>query len=68
MDSKPVSKSKSIWFNVVGGLFTAMEAFTGLIQAHVSANVYLIMLTISVAGNFALRFYTDKRVTLKPES
>ena len=64
-EAKPISKSKTFWFNIVGGLFTAMEAFTGLVQAHVSTNVYLLMLTVSVAGNFALRFYTDKAVTIK---
>ena len=64
-EAKPVSKSKSIWFNVIGAALTAMEAFSGAVQPHISANVYLIMLTVSVAGNFALRFYTDKAVTIK---
>ena len=64
-ETKKLSESKTFWFNIIGALFTAMEAFTGLVQAHVSTNVYLVMLTISVAGNFALRFYTDKAVTVK---
>ena len=64
-ETKKLSESKTFWFNIIGALFTAMEAFTGLVQPHVSVNVYLVMLTISVAGNFALRFYTDKAVTVK---
>ena len=59
---KPVSKSKYIWFNSIGALLTAFEAFTGIIQPHVSINVFLIMTTIAVAGNAALRFYTSQPI------
>ena len=65
METKKLSESKTFWFNLVGALLTSMEVFTGAVQSHVSANVYLAMLTVSVAGNFALRFYTDKAVAIK---
>lgn len=59
---KPASQSKYIWFNSIGALLTAFEAFTGIIQPHVSMNVFLIMTTIAVAGNAALRFYTSQPI------
>lgn len=65
METKKLSESKTFWFNLIGALFTSLEAFTGVAQAHIPANVYLAMLTISVSGNFALRFYTDKAVAIK---
>ena len=62
METKPVSQSKYIWFNAIGGLLTAFEAFTGMIQAHIPVPVYLTLLGVSVFGNIVLRFYTDKAI------
>lgn len=59
---KPASKSKTIWFNVIQAIFALAEGVTGIMQQHVSFNVYLIMLSISIGGNAALRYYTTQSI------
>lgn len=65
METKKAIESKTFWFNMIGALLTSLEAFTGAAQSQIPVNAYLVMLTISVSGNFALRFYTDKAVAIK---
>ena len=62
-EAKPASKSRTIWFNVIGAFLTAIEGFTGALEAVMSREVYLALLAIAVGGNAVLRFYTTQPLT-----
>lgn len=63
MDEKEISKSKTIWFNIVGAILTTMEAFTGALQSIMGHEAYLALLAVSVGGNAILRFYTSQPIS-----
>ena len=58
-EAKPISKSKTFWFNFIGALLTVLEVFTNVLKDNISDNAHLIMLAIAVGGNAALRYYTS---------
>ena len=58
--SKPLSESKTLWFNIIGAALTTLEAFTGALHSVLSDSAYLALLAVAVAGNAALRFYTSQ--------
>ena len=62
-EAKPITKSRTIWFNVIGAFLTAIEGFTGALEAVMSREVYLALLAIVVGGNAVLRFYTTQPLT-----
>ncbi len=61
-DKKHFLTSKTIWFNLVAGLFAVLSSHTELLISYLSDGGYFTVLMIVSAGNTYLRFITDKGV------
>jgi hypothetical protein len=62
-DCKHPAKSKLLWFNgAMMFLFAMLEQTTPALKAVLPPDIYGWLLVASSAGNFALRFYTDKPI------
>ena len=57
--NKPFWKSKTFWFNVVGGVIVLLQYIGTLHIVNPTT-----MSTIMVVGNFLLRFVTKTGITL----
>ncbi|SEO77238.1 hypothetical protein [Nitrosovibrio sp. Nv6] len=60
--SKPASKSKTLWFNLIGAVFVTLEAFTGALHGVMSDTAYFALLAVSIGGNAALRYFTSQAI------
>lgn len=62
-DCKHPAKSKLLWFNgVMMFVFAMLEQITPALKAVLPPDIYGWLFVASCAGNFALRFYTDKPI------
>ena len=61
---KPVSHSKTIWFNIGVGVCSLLAEQSGLMQSMLSDKYYLAFMIIISSINIYLRSITDTAVSL----
>lgn len=67
METKPVWKSKTFWFNLLVGLLTLLDANMGYIQQFAPEQVYLYIAAGVAAVNLFLRTITKQAVGVPAE-
>ena len=63
--SKPVGKSKTIWFNAIMTALSVAELNFGLLTPVLVSSTYGVLLFGLTAGNAVLRVVTNSPVTFK---
>ena len=60
--TKPLWKSKTLWFNAILAATTVAEAHLGLLQSQFGVKAYFALLTFAAGFNAALRFVTSQPI------
>jgi hypothetical protein len=61
-DSKKWWKSKTLWFNVLVAIGTAVEASLSVIQGHFDPRIYLGIVGLVAGVNVILRFISTQEL------
>lgn len=59
---KPWYRSKILWFNMICAALAALEGVTGLLQPHLSVNVFTALSVVLPVGNAMLRVVTTEGI------
>jgi len=65
METKPISQSRTFWFNVFCAAFTALIDHVDLLRSYLSDGGFLVLMMLISAGNVYLRSITGQPVTWK---
>jgi hypothetical protein len=63
VDKKPWWRSKTLWFNVLVAIGTAVEAYISVLQYNFDPRVYLMIVGAVAGVNVVLRFISTQGLT-----
>jgi hypothetical protein len=63
VDMKKWYKSKTLWFNVLVAIGTAVEASLSLVQGYFDPRVFLMIIGLTSGVNVILRFVSATELT-----
>jgi hypothetical protein len=64
-DSKPLLKSRTLWFNLAAAALAVLIDNTGLLREILPGGGYVLLMVLTSMGNVYLRLLTTTAVTLK---
>lgn len=64
-ETKPIARSKTLWFNLAVAAFAVLVDHTDLLRNYLSDGSYLAVMMFISAGNIYLRTVTTTGVKLK---